>query len=166
MSQLSLHNCANLSKILLEVPEAKIVISSTWRKRLSIDELNDLLHTMGVSKPHKCIVCNGVGHLFNFTNGFSEKGSDCKKCSGNGLNNNQIDYNIIIDKTPFVQGASRGDEIKTWIQKNKSLNISHFVILDDDSDMGEYKESNHFIQTNPDNGLTYSDSEKAIKSLY
>ena len=69
IKHLCLYSCTNLAQILLEVPNTKIVVSSTWRKRLSVDELNLLLHTMGVTKTHNCIYCNGVGHYYNYSGG-------------------------------------------------------------------------------------------------
>jgi len=66
----------------------------------------------------------------------------------------------IIDKTPRSTffSACRGDEILEWINEHKE--VEKFVILDDDSDMGDLFK--YLIQINPEFGLTDSDVEKVI----
>ena len=69
----------------------------------------------------------------------------------------------IYDITPSLNGdTQRGDEIREWLSKNPTDN---FIILDDDSDMCEYKEMDNFIHTTYEHGLTEELKEKAIKIL-
>lgn len=68
----------------------------------------------------------------------------------------------IYDITPYMPGAQRGDEIKQWLSKRQD--VESFVILDDDSDMGEYVDTK-LIQTTYKYGLLPEHVEVAIKKL-
>lgn len=68
---------------------------------------------------------------------------------------------IILDCTPILR-STRGDEIKAWMEQKL---IESFVILDDDSDMGEFTETENFIHTSFDIGLTPEHVSQAIKVL-
>lgn len=74
------------------------------------------------------------------------------------------DYGMeIYDITPSLgTGTQRGDEIREWLSQNETEN---FIILDDDSDMCEYVETKHFIQTTYKRGLTEELKNKAIAVL-
>lgn len=57
----------------------------------------------------------------------------------------------------------RGMEIKEWLIKN-GKHVSHYVIIDDmDNFLPEQK--SHFVQTNPEVGITTEDTERAILIL-
>lgn len=87
---------------------------------------------------------------------------------GNGLYNKLEkrlkDYNMdIYDITPSLNSKTqRGDEIREWLSKNPTDN---FIILDDDSDMCEYTDTEHFIHTTYKYGLTKELKDKAIEVL-
>ena len=67
----------------------------------------------------------------------------------------------VSGKTPCrLAYCIRGHEIGLWLQKNK---VDTFVILDDESDMGNYM--SHLVQTNEVMGITDKDVEKAIEIL-
>lgn len=74
------------------------------------------------------------------------------------------DYGMdIYDITPSLEtGTQRGDEIREWLSKNETEN---FIILDDDSDMCEYVNTENFIQTTYKHGLTEELKDKAIQLL-
>lgn len=74
------------------------------------------------------------------------------------------DYGMdIYDITPSLgTGTRRGDEIREWLSKNETEN---FIILDDDSDMCEYVNTENFIQTTYKHGLTEKLKDKAIQVL-
>lgn len=57
----------------------------------------------------------------------------------------------------------RGEEIKEWLSKH-GKRVSNYVIIDDMDNMLPEQQS-HFVQTNPEVGITKEDSEKAIKIL-
>lgn len=64
----------------------------------------------------------------------------------------------IIDKTPSL-GGFRGEEIQAWLFENSNL-VDKFVIVDDDSDMGELSE--FLVQTSFEFGLTKSKVQEII----
>lgn len=74
------------------------------------------------------------------------------------------DYEMeIYDITPSLgTGTKRGDEIREWMSKNETEN---FIILDDDSDMCEYVDTEHFIHTTYKHGLTEELKDRAIEIL-
>lgn len=57
----------------------------------------------------------------------------------------------------------RGEEIREWLSKH-GKRVSNYVIIDDMDNMLPEQQS-HFVQTNPEVGITKVDSEKAIKIL-
>lgn len=57
----------------------------------------------------------------------------------------------------------RGEEIKEWLANN-GTHVSNYVIIDDMDNMLPEQQS-HFVQTNPEIGITKEDSEKVIKIL-
>lgn len=75
------------------------------------------------------------------------------------------DYDMeVYDITPSLSGNSqRGDEIRQWLQTCQD-EIENFVILDDDSDMCEFVETN-LVQTTYKHGLTEEHITKAIQVL-
>lgn len=80
------------------------------------------------------------------------------------LINRLSDYDIeVYDITPSLSGdTQRGDEIREWLSKNP---VDNFIILDDDSDMREFLNTDHFIKTTYKHGLTEELKELAIKIL-
>ncbi|MFA5187140.1 MAG: HAD domain-containing protein [Patescibacteria group bacterium] len=72
----------------------------------------------------------------------------------------------IKDITPHGCGLCvRGNEIRSWLQKNVPYDTPYgYVILDDDSDM-LYWQRNNFVHTDGRIGLTERDVAKAIKIL-
>ena len=57
----------------------------------------------------------------------------------------------------------RGEEIKEWLTKH-GKNVSNYAIIDDMDYMLPEQQS-HFVQTNPEVGITKEDAEKAIKII-
>lgn len=82
----------------------------------------------------------------------------------NKLEKRLKDYGIFIyDITPSLRsGTQRGDEIRKWLSKNP---VDNFIILDDDSDMCEFTNTENFIHTTYKHGLTKELKDKAIKVL-
>lgn len=72
------------------------------------------------------------------------------------------EYNLeIYDMTPRL-GTKRGIEIKKWLSDNPE--VTDFVILDDDSDMEEYNETN-LVQTNFYEGGLLEKHKDKIKEI-
>lgn len=74
----------------------------------------------------------------------------------------------IIDKTPHLlprrmsgPGRPRGEEIALWRESNQ--HTGPFVILDDDSDMGDLLP--HLVKTRFGRGLTQVHVDRAVKAL-
>lgn len=77
------------------------------------------------------------------------------------LNTVNLDREI-IDITPYINTLDRirGQEIQLWLSQHL---VDNFVIIDDDSDMGDLK--NHLAQCTTLDGLTDKVKDKAIEIL-
>ena len=83
------------------------------------------------------------------------------KCSEQ-LRQQLLPYGLqFIDKTVSLPYKDRGEEIKEWLSRHPD--VSHYVILDDDSDMFDIKD--HLIQTTFYKGLLPEHAAKAIEML-
>ena len=69
---------------------------------------------------------------------------------------------LVIGYTPFL-GSSKKDEIKYFLSDFESNFAPNFIILDDDSDMGDLLP--FLIKTNRQVGLTKENVQQAIKKL-
>jgi len=69
---------------------------------------------------------------------------------------------IVIGKTPSLN-TERGFEIKHWLDNHPEFDISEFVILDDDGDMGPYYGTKNFVQTEGRVGFDYMCMERVDK---
>ena len=69
---------------------------------------------------------------------------------------------LVIGYTPFL-GSSRKDEIKNFLSNFESSFTTNFIILDDDSDMGDLLP--FLVKTNRQVGLTEENVQQAIKKL-
>ena len=71
----------------------------------------------------------------------------------------------ILGKTPNL-GTIRGQEIFVWLNREENQkivkNVKDFIILDDDADMGIFK-NGHLIQTDTFRGLGFHEYEKIRK---
>ena len=76
-------------------------------------------------------------------------------------NSGLLDEIKIIGKTPRIGDGCRGDEISWWLGSKfgEDSNKVSFVILDDDSDMGELID--HLVQCNTYHGFGYPEYDKA-----
>lgn len=72
----------------------------------------------------------------------------------------------IFDETPRLQGEHcRGDEIRSYLKPMKECGLlDSFVILDDDSDMGEFNNTN-LVKTSYSTGLQQEHVDRAIAIL-
>jgi len=68
----------------------------------------------------------------------------------------------IIGITPVTK-HDRGQEIKTWLDDH-GKDVTHYVIIDDDSDMLK-EQSNNFVKTDNRYGLDVHSYERAIDIL-
>lgn len=84
----------------------------------------------------------------------------CKKI----LEHNGIDSSRVVGITGDTKEDGKGDRgyhIEKWLKDHPE--VVNFVIIDDESDMGNYL--NKLVKTNPFIGLTEKDIESAFKIL-
>lgn len=69
----------------------------------------------------------------------------------------------VVGITPRLPGKVRGAEIAEWLETYTRYPVESFVILDDDSDMGQLR--HRLVKTDNVIGLTEADAERAIEIL-
>lgn len=67
----------------------------------------------------------------------------------------------ILDITP--DGDNKGLKIDEWLLKHEGQ-VSGYAIIDDENDM-QPEQQGHFVQTNPQFGITLKDAERVITIL-
>lgn len=68
----------------------------------------------------------------------------------------------IHSSTPYsIELRNRGDEIGAWLREHPE--VTNYVILDDDDDMGEHM--SHLVQTTWKHGLEEKHVEEAVRLL-
>ena len=88
-----------------------IIVSSTWRNHYSIDELSQILKSIGICKPIVGITTN---EIFDVT------------------------YSDRLKDNPLEISFNRGAQIKKTLE---DLNITEYVIIDDDPSAGMIDDS-------------------------
>ncbi len=118
---------------LLHATDAEVVVSSTWRHGRSRTQLHDALTQQGF-----------LGKV---------RGMTPQQC-------------FSVGSSGVIESAKvRGHEIQAWLDEapNYGLDITSFVILDDDSDMAHLMD--RLIKTSFKDGLTDVDIDLAIEML-
>jgi len=136
-----------LNRIIAETG-AKIIVSSTWRIGRRVEDLQELLNSVGV-----------IGEVIDVT----------PRMHGTLIQGNKEDYSVprgceidwCLNKYDFVRAGWSSKMQKEFLEKSK---IENYIILDDDSDM-LFQQTEHFIQTDFMYGLTDEDADKAIEIL-
>ena len=126
---------ANLAKI-VEETEAEIVVSSSW-KLMGLQTLQDMW------KERKL-----PGNIIDITPNYM---SD-ELLLNAGMSDSDIDSLDI-----------RGIEIKGWLVLH-GADVSNYVIIDDMDDILSEQQS-HFVQTDPEFGITNDDVKKVVHLL-
>ena len=82
-----------------------------------------------------------------------------------GITPNSVSDELLVDADidSIELFHIRGEEIKEWLTKH-GKHVSHYVIIDDMDNMLPEQQS-HFVQTNPEVGITEDDANKAIVIL-
>jgi hypothetical protein len=112
---------------------AVVCISSSWRKLMPLNDLENYLEGCGIR-------INCVGSTPDF---FRDR----------------ADW---FERVAPMRPIERGDEIKAWLDSH-SFPVSHYVVLDDDSDMTAV--ADHFVQTDFDHGLLAEHVTRALAIL-
>ena len=68
----------------------------------------------------------------------------------------------VIGKTVPISKYLRGEQIQSWLDHH---NVTDFVVLDDVAYDTEEEFPGRLILVNPNDGLTQSDYEKALKEI-
>lgn len=68
----------------------------------------------------------------------------------------------VVDLTPAISSADRGDEILKWMSDNE-VGVQDIVIVDDDADMGPLM--HRLVQTDAKEGLTDKEVSKILSML-
>ena len=124
---------ANLAKI-IEVTEADIVISSSW-KNIGLVELQNMWRDRGLP-----------GKLVDITPDYMSDEILLKEDSAN------VDYLY-----------ERGSEIQGWLLLHGD-DVGRYVIIDDMDDILP-EQLSHFVQTDPEFGITIDDVKKVVHLL-
>jgi hypothetical protein len=130
-----------LNRIILETG-AKIVVSSSWRAGRSVNELQDLLISVGV-----------IGEVVGKTNRLTHDTYNIPRGC-------EIDYWLKLQGLFQRINWSKEEQQKN-IDKAK---VKNYIILDDDSDM-LYSQKEHFVHTDNLYGLTDEDVDNSISIL-
>lgn len=112
--------CVRQLNQLVQATQAKVIVSSTWRRVHSLATIESRL------KRH----------------GFEAK---------------------LHGQTPYIAGASRAEEIRTWLHLHASEGPFAFVILDDQEDFKDLRP--HHVQTSYHKGLTATHRQRAQSLL-
>lgn len=131
------HKC-KMIKTICDATDAKIVISSSWRR-------NNLEQTIEEITNEETVYGNQPFTILERVVGVTNRMYSCK-------------YGVADER----YGVCRGVEINRYIVEHPD--ITNYVILDDDSDMLLTQKDN-FIQTNWHYGISDKDVIKAIKIL-
>lgn len=70
----------------------------------------------------------------------------------------------VIGYTPCSKDGHRGTEIKQWLEDNKGLDVTEYVIIDDDCDMLE-EQLPYFVHTDNYFGFSYLNYLDALRIL-
>lgn len=128
--------CDLLGQI-LDATDAKIVISSSWRRN-NLEDTIDFLTNIERNS-----------YLNGYPFPFIDKVIDQTDKSNES-------------ELRFSNHECRGNFIQKWL--NEHPDVSNYVILDDDDDMLECQQA-HFVMTSWDRGLNENDVKLAIKIL-
>lgn len=122
---------------IIDATGAAIVVSSSWRKLMTLEEIRELFDAAGFSQM-------GL-HIIDRT---------------------PTDREVQETGLPRETGIMRGHEIQHWIKEFEKKNgkLTSFVILDDDGDMLDSQLKN-FVQTSWQTGIQEEHVSKAIKIL-
>ena len=130
---------------IIEKTDAKIVISSSWRRNTLDDTIKFISGGSIHSKDNPFPYCDKVVGITDRMYAFSW--------------NDEI--NEKTGKRPTYL-LPRGVEIQRYLELNR--NITQYVILDDATDM-LYWHKDNFVNTHPYDGLSQEDVNKAIEIL-
>lgn len=137
-------SCALVQYLMDNDEDTRVVVSSTWR-------MGGLKYMKQIAKrnymdPDKFIDITPGGHE-----------------GPNGEDWLNLDKDITMNVTTETPKLGRGTQIQKWLNHNKHLNVTHFAIIDDDSDMCHLM--HRFVKTDGYVGFCWRDMVKVAKLL-
>lgn len=144
---------SNLKRI-LDDTDARIVISSTWRKYYSTEQLAAIFEQYDIGYGHRFDYNRTLMDITPTTFSHLDRGLEIKRWFKHYEDCENPDMEQGFD----CQEAEDDAAIRRDVLKNK-----RFVIIDDDSDMKPYMD--RLVQTNGRHGLMWMDADKAIEML-
>ena len=81
------------------------------------------------------------------------------------MQENGLDTDKFIGRTPSSDNGFRGDEIEQWLTDNADRDVESYVIVDDDSDFTPWQIKNHFVKTTWEEGLTPEKAGEMVEKL-
>ena len=134
-SEMCWENFQPIIKLFNQIPNLKIVLSTSWRNMHSIEEWN---------------------YQFSLIEGWDFEIIDRTP-------SNVIKDELVEIIGGYKSSSCRGIEIQKWLDKNSDI-VDKYCILDDEPDM-LISQQNNFIQTDRYLGFTENDIERVIKCL-
>lgn len=136
-----------LNRIIRETG-AKIIVSSTWRSGKRVQDLQELLNSVGIA-----------GEVIDVTPSMNGTHIQGKRESYTIPRGCEIDW--CLNKYGFSRIGWSTKVQEEFLEKSE---IKNYVILDDDGDM-LFEQTEHFVKTDALYGLTDEDADKAIDIL-
>ena len=138
----------NFLNLIVEKTGAKVVVSSTWRHGRRVEDLQNILKSVGFN-----------GEVIDTTPSLNARIG--KDPAGYTVPRGcEIDW-WLKNKGDFQRINWSKERQQEYIDKSK---VKNYVILDDDSDM-LYSQREHFVQTSFKDGLSEKKAIKAIEIL-
>lgn len=129
--------CSNIQHLLAENSDIRIVVSSVWR-------------TSGVKRLRQIFRRNNIdeSRIIGIT-------------PGRGVNAEGRDMGD--EWMPNGPRVERGNQIQAWLTEWQGEAVTHFAIIDDDSDMAHL--THRFVHVDGRNGFMWTDMEKVAGLL-
>lgn len=140
--------CDLLGKI-IDATDAKIVVSSSWRRNIVEDTKRELT-TIGHLVPFPFPYADRIVGVTIKANYYVQQGIDLHIPRG-------------VEISQWIDTHINRDNEGNWNRKEIGIDFN-YVILDDDSDM-LFEQAEHFIKTDTYLGLSEDDVERAILIL-
>lgn len=135
--------CSNVQYILDKDPEVMIVVSSVWRHD-GVKRLREIFKRNKID-PERLIDVTPYGH---------------EDAQGNTLD---IVKDKDRDKESGYRLIGRGTQIQKWLNHWEGEPITHFVIIDDDSDMCHLMDK--LVKTDGDMGFMFDKVKEVLRRL-
>lgn len=130
---------ARLQRI-VDATKTCVVLSSSWRTMTKLHEMTYYLRHFG-----------GEGTTLRLLGSTPDlRHGSYPDTAGGGV------------KRSLLDGDTRGFEIRTWLDLIPTRDIESYVVLDDDN---IDQHDDHFVRTDPDDGLADADADRAIAIL-